>query len=249
MDDLEVVLPQGYFLEYSPANKKSKHLFCGEHAIKGADCPNCDKPLHRFTSLDLNDKKLDIPIKGLTKLHILYCWRCNVAQDEFFYKLIGDNEIKLLKYGKGIEQIPFFFDELGDKEKEEWRKKDEDEEDFPYDDYPDFFPGAGISLKKIPKRIQEYLTRFNSDGDFYPDRGDEAREYDIPKHQIGGEPYLVQCDYTPSKCPECQVQMPLLATIGDDCLDERGFGGNTFAQVIYGMCVKCKIISAYQQCD
>jgi len=248
MSELEVVLRQGYFLEYSPTNKKSKHRICGEHNIKGADCPNCDKPLHRFASLDLNDKKIEIPIQGITKLHILYCWRCNVAQDDFFYKLIGDEEIEILEYGRGIEQTPIFFQSLNEKDKEYWLKK-LNEIDFPYKNYPDFFPGAGISLKKIPKRIQEYLVRFNSDGDFDPDRDHEARQYDIPKHQIGGEPYLVQCDYTPSKCPECQVKMPLLATIGDDCLDERGFGGNTYAQVIYGMCVKCKIISAYQQCD
>jgi hypothetical protein len=117
-----------------------------------------------------------------------------VAQDDFFYKLIGDNEIEVLKCGKGTVHPATFFFQM---------PETEDEEDFPYDNYPVFFPGADISLKKIPKRIQGIITKLNSVGqEDYSREGEEDR-YARPMHQIGGEPYLVQSDYTPSQCPEC----------------------------------------------
>ena len=79
----------------------------------------------------------------------------------------------------------------------------------------------------------------------------QVREFRHLVHQVGGEPYLVQrvIDYT-MICPSCGKDMPYLATICDDTLDDESvFAGDTFAQIVYHACASCLTIGAMSQVD
>jgi thiol-disulfide isomerase/thioredoxin len=72
---------------------------------------------------------------------------------------------------------------------------------------------------------------------------------DAPRHQLGGEPYLIQPGAGALDCPKCRAELPLLAAVGDDTIDGRGFTGNDYVQVLYFLCTQCAILAAYQTCD
>lgn len=220
----------GYFVDYSSLqnkNEKNIHIFCGKHEVQSAICPNCKKPLLRYLMLDLSDDILEFPKTDLSSLSFFFCWTCNIAQSFFFYKTIDMGEIKILSYEKGGCS-----------------------NDFPYIDYPLNFPESRALLKQIPNDIQNAISQVNSGKVDEYDFDKETRFFMRPKHQIGGEPYLVQGELTEEIiCPECKQNMKLLASFGDDCNDTRGFTGNTYVQVLYFFCSTCSVLCAYQQCD
>jgi hypothetical protein len=196
---------QGYILDYQPSDDVSGtgHYFCGPHAVIGASCPNCHKPLLRFLALNTEDRRLNLQDSLAAILSLFFCWTCNVAQKPFFYRILADR-IDLLGYGQGGVV-----------------------KDFPYDDYPVFFPGATVTLHEILTNKEKGL---------------------ILRHQIGGEPLLIQ-PLAVLECPLCGVEMPFLASIADDCLDIRGIAGDDGVQVIYEYCRRCHVVGAYQRCD
>ena len=126
------VQKNGYFLKFQEDTMPDSlaiHQFCGKHTISGAYCPNCEKPLLRFISFNLSDNKIKVGIRhGI--LHLLFCWTCNVAQDPFFYKIIGENEIEILEYEKGGIEL-----------------------DFPYENYPLYFPSLASSVLLMANSI------------------------------------------------------------------------------------------------
>lgn len=224
------ILEQGYFVEYSgeaTAGSEYQHFFCGSHEVPGAWCPNCNKPLLLFLALDTTDPRLNLKEHPFRILSLFFCWTCNIAQKPLYYQFSVDGSVSLLEYGCGGG-----------------------EPDFPYEDYPVYFPGAPALLVPIPDVFQTILTLLNM-GEIYA-YAIHKRHPDLqkPRHQVGGEPFLVQQnpDYE-MICPLCKRRMPFWASIGDDCLDPRGFTGNEWVQVIYNYCQRCRVIGAFQQCD
>lgn len=100
-------ITQGYFLEIvKPQDDGHRHAFCGPHLIPGAHCPNCDKPLLRFLSLDTCDPRLGLQHCPFPALPLVYCWTCNIAQEPFLYQVNADGGVQLLQYGDdGVEEF------------------------------------------------------------------------------------------------------------------------------------------------
>jgi hypothetical protein len=122
---------------------------------------------------------------------------------------------------------------------------------FPYKNYPREFPKALVELVSVSVDEAKIAAILNRGGLDY--NAPDFRKYetvDILRHQIGGEPRLIQGNSTDSfMCPVCKIPMSLFATIADDCLDPRGFTGNCEAQVIYFRCDQCRVIGCRQECD
>lgn len=220
---------QGYFVDYThaKATEEFDHFFCGPHNVGGAWCPNCQKPLLRFLALDTRDKRLALQNTPSRILSLLFCWTCNIAQAVFFYHALRDS-VELLDYGQGGMEA-----------------------DFPYEKYPIFFPGAGAALTEISGEEQTLITRLNcrfDSGEKASAICGERRDLWSVRHQVGGEPFLIQ-GLLALICPDCATVMPLLASIANDCLDERSLAGDDGVQVLFHYCRKCCVVGVYQECD
>jgi hypothetical protein len=207
-----------------------EHQFCGPHEVAGTWCPNCERPLLRFLALDTRDSRLGLGEVPFATLSLFYCWPCPAAQGPFSYRVLDNGDVSLLQCERGAPET-----------------------DFPYSEYPVYFPGAPARLMEITDEVQQVLHRFNL-GEY-----DDICEHRLLKeddrllecrHQFGGEPLLIQQDTEYQlQCPTCEAPMPFLCSIGDDCLDARGFCENAYVQVIYHYCAPCRVIRAFQQCD
>lgn len=216
---------QGYFIRFGEMDVTPQlaHAFCGKHSTEGAVCPNCEKPLLRYLSFDVKDSRLDLGGFPLEKLDLFYCWTCNISQSPFFYLCQRDGSIKLLQYGEGGQSV-----------------------DFPYPNYPRFFPQREIWLEAIAPETQRTIILLNQNRG--AEVGDIPSGLDIPRHQVGGIPYLMQ-PVLDLRCPRCKARIPLFASLGDNTGGEQGFTGNEFVQVLFHLCPTCGIVGAYQQCD
>ncbi len=215
---------KGYYLKVVPEG--DSHSFCGEHHIEGAKCPNCKKPLLRFLTLNLNDSKLAINLSGIEYLHCLYCWTCELSQEPFYYELLNNDSVKLLQYRSGKSY-----------------------DDFPYTNYPSFFPKKDITLQEINKKEQKEIIELNTG---------VADEWEImqsnpelckPHNQIGGVPFM-SGDIETLTCPCCHNNdMEFIASICDDESNNLCFVDNEYVQVLFFLCEQCKIIGAVHQVD
>lgn len=226
---MEPIQKQGFFIkcvEEIEIDKSVKHIFCGDHDTEGAYCHNCNKKLLRFLLINLNDEKLTIENTSFNFLPLFFCWTCDMAQDSFFYRIIDDKQVEILKFKQG----DVF-------------------KNFPYPKYPKHFPLKEVHLMPLSDLEQEVMSKINAN-EIKPS---EVRKIDInlsiPQHQIGGEPYFSQGDMDELYCPSCNNQMPFLATIGDKSWSEIGFVDNEYVQVVYYLCQKCAVVAALQQCD
>jgi len=225
------LVQQGYFLKpIAGGSAASHHRFCGAHDLRGAQCPNCKKPLLRFLSLDLSQTPFTVETTQ-THLHLLYCWRCKVSQRHFSYRILSADEIHILKYQPG-----------------------ESYDDFPYEDYPDYFPAGTIEFEAVREDEQLILEKINNDDiNIYHYEDGRYKYLNKPHHQIGGMPKLMQVDYwqnwITTLCPCCGGTMPFFAAIADNCLDSRGFTDNAFVEVLYMFCPTCAVFTAFNICD
>jgi hypothetical protein len=119
---------QGYFLDFVESAKvlTAPHIFCGTHAVEGAHCANCRKPLLRLLALSTEDTRLELTGSPFDLLSLFFCWTCNVAQEPFSYHQVTDTSIRLLRYGRDGVTI-----------------------DFPYARYPKAFPARHFRLQPI----------------------------------------------------------------------------------------------------
>lgn len=221
-------LSQGYFVDLEPraAAACGGHRFCGPQRIRGAQCPNCSRPLLRLLALEASDARLGLDGAPWRTLPLLFCWRCPIAQSPFSYSVDSDGGVTLLQAGRGAP-----------------------ESDFPYADYPERFPEAAAALRAIPRETQEWIRRLNgaSHEEVEAARAVCPDACDL-RHQVGGVPRLAQPVSEPA-CPSCNRAMPFLAAVSDDCLDPRGFTGNPFVQVLFHLCRRCGVVAACQVCD
>jgi hypothetical protein len=225
----------GYLLDFSPAAADVLHDFCGSHAITGAECPHCHKPLLRLLSLDAKDTRLNLDAARHPLVHLLYCWTCSIPFGEFSYKIKSDGSVELLQAPP--RQGP----------------KVEHGEAGPYDGYTGVFPHQRVALRPISDDAQRRLTEFQTDQSVYDESEDDLFE---PRHQIGGFPFV----YNPTKtfCPVCSMEMPVLAAICDDArgndriqedVEKTFVGSGGGAQMMFQFCRACSVVSAYHSMD
>ncbi len=214
------------------ASGQFQHVFCGDNTTPGAQCPNCHKPLLQILSLDLADPRLN-GIRGAhSRFPFLYCWRCNIVTETFYYRLVESGGVAIVEFARGTDEG------LAD--------------DVP--DYPESFPVASARLLAMSEDAEEYVRQLNDDEAFddsgYPD---EITGLDRCIHQVGGEPYLINGDsYGPVHCPTCGKSMSLLASLGTQTVDPRGMlivEVNNYVQIIYHYCAACSIVAALNESD
>ena len=251
-----------------PPGVKFRHRFCGPPRTKGAECPNCRKPLLHFLTIDTTDAVPETPFQLPHFIPLLFCWTCNVAHcdGDLLFHIEGANPpepcqgshpllagIRTPGHPDGCG--PFYYRLMGD-----------DgivllqyglggvASDFPYPAYPSVFPESGAWLLPLTDVAQQIISRLNRGEREIINYGaldiSPYGELDQVHHQIGGEPFLVQENFEDSlACPVCRETMPFLANIGDACLDPAGLIGYDAVQVIYHFCAQCRVVGAYQLCD
>jgi hypothetical protein len=220
---------QGYFpvdrRETSTAENDYKHQLCGPTTTGGAICPNCDKALLTLARLDARDPRLEVEGTGLFVIPLLFCWTCELSQDELVYEVIDQGHaIHLLSWRSGAKFS-----------------------DFPYTNYPRSFPTLPAGLKPVDPSSQAVLSALNRNERPWA-LASEYPELSRPQHQIGGEPLLMQV-LEPRPCAKCREAMPLFVSIWDKATDNARFTGNDFAQVLFHVCRRCLVVNAYQVTD
>jgi hypothetical protein len=218
----------GSFVEFAPrhiVNSTFSHTFCGEHDIEGAYCPNCKKPLLRLLSLDTSDPLVGWPgAEGI--LPLLFCWTCNIAQQPFCYTWFQSGAVRLDRFGSGGASLG-----------------------FPYAQYPICFPMVEARLVPIERQQQDLIRGINSGEVDLTDAYETSLDIAKPRHQVGGEPYMVTAwenRHPTPICCHCEADMQFLASMADYCLDPRGFTGDEFVQLLYFVCTECRAIEAAQ---
>jgi hypothetical protein len=230
MAEFQASPAQGYFL--SPAVegsglKRASHVFCGEHSIVGAWCPNCSKPLIRVMSLDAGDDRLLLDLGAIKTVPLLYCWTCELSYDTFYYRIVATDHIEIVSARTGPE-LP----------------------DFPYVDYPRSFEAVSVWLTQVSHEDQVVLRALNRGLVDQTAVYKLRRELAEPCHQIGGEPLLLQGpdDYAP-QCPICREVMPHFAAFGNANVSPLGFAEFANIQMLFNLCRKCRIVAAINRTD
>jgi len=168
---------------------------------------------------------LDLGECSYESLGLFFCWTCNLAQHDLCYEVKPDGGIHLLHYGQGGAVT-----------------------DFPYEDYPVFFPAKVVKLREASLEEQEIIAALNSRA--LSEWQVEAKFPALgrPRHQVGGEPYLLGNEME-MRCPLCGRAMPFFASVGDDTGTPRGFTENPYVQVMFHFCRSCQVVGAYQETD
>ena len=207
----------------SPSSAGTNRSVLGGHRDPAIPCPSCSRPLLQLARFDASDDRLDLP-RSLGSLPVLFCWRCEAAQGHFTYRLEQDR-VQFLRFLRGPVA-----------------------EDFPYPNYPDSFPLVQVELEPLDEVAQARIHSLNrrDSGTSRPrrQRADSAR----PRHQIGGEPLLLQ-PIEPPRCPGCNEPMPFFAALADDCGPTARFTGNDFVQVLVFLCRGCGVVDVSQQTE
>lgn len=229
---------QGYFIRYGnkapPGEGRYRHLFCGLPPEGCPPCPNCEKPFYQLVRFDGSDPRLEgIHRLNLKHVPLIYCWRCDIAYDHFFYRIHADGKVEVLSFKAGFSQRS---------ECPNW----------PYEDkpYPDEFPERTAWLKPLSKSDSELIVKINRDNMSPWDLNPLTRRLGKIQHQLGGKPYLVQgAIHLPPMCLDCRRQMPLFASIANGNGYLQGFTGEEFVQHLFHICPKCSVVAAYHTID
>jgi hypothetical protein len=202
-----------------------RHQFCGKHDIRGAQCPNCHKPLLLILGVNAHDPRVGLD-SSWNCLPLVYCWTCERDEDVFSYQLLDDHEIEIISDFAG-----------------------EPLEEFPYTDYPESFEEVSVILTELALEDQLAIQALNRGTDDLPFFRLRPWLCD-PVHQIGGEPLLMQGihDFAP-RCPACSNQMPHFASIGNSNMSPKGFVGSAGVQILFNVCRRCAIVSAVNRTD
>ena len=210
----------GYFLE--PTKRRSPHALCGPQHIDGAISPNSGLPLLLVASLDPADTRLGISRSRTDTLHLLYSWTCGISDGDFTYRQSAQG-VEILAYNKGPAH-----------------------HDFPYANYPVFFPRVAVELQALTSEEQATIRQINKRGVLLEDRSPRLA---VPRAQVGGEPRLMQFPLSTCVCPVCGGSMPLFASVGNGTGSALGFTDNDFVQMVFFLCDTCTVVTAYDMCD
>lgn len=214
------------FVLQATRDRDARHQLGGRNPHEKARCYTCRRPLLLLWTLDLEDPllgPLQLRIPG-GRLAVFYCWGCVPAQ--IAWRVEASGSVVSLNDGKVLSYA-----------------SDPDAPRPLYPGYPEFFPERRARLVRLTAAEQAAIHGANAGGD----AGDLA-----PKHQVGGEPYLVQgADVDRDEaCPLCGAWMALLATVANETGSEgEGFAGDDFVQVLVSWCAKCSVFASWNECD
>jgi hypothetical protein len=217
----------GYVAHVAEQGEKEElqHRLFGAHSIAGAVSPNSGRPLLRLLQLDMADPRLGFDGNPGDLLPLLFSWSCEMSQSPVTYRVKSNTAIELMIYRRGNAY-----------------------DDFPYARYPSHFPERIAALVPIPATDQDAIRDINSGGLDPADLPAGWRDLNVPRHQVGGEPFFVQ-PWVSLECPSCNRSMPFLASVGDDTGTPEGLTGNRFVQTCFSYCRSCRVVGARQQCD
>ena len=221
--DVTVYSSIGYFLK--PGVGGFAHSLCGAQQIVGAISPNSGLPLLLVASLDAADPRLGISSSKAKTLHLLYSWTCGISDGDFTYRQTNEG-VEILAYSRGPAHS-----------------------DFPYENYPKFFPQITVELEALTAEEQAIIKQMNRGIDGERRLSRVAPQLVAPRSQVGGEPRLLQWPLPPYTCPACGGPMPLLASIGNENGSAIGFTDNEFVQTLFFLCNACTVFTAYNMCD
>lgn len=207
------------------------HHFGGACNVRGADCPNCVKPLILHFSIDSSDPRLKLAGLGVPSIPLLYCMRCELCWYDFIYEFDTDNSITVIKAHRGAVT-------------EEWQ------EEIGLDE----FPRKDVTLLNIPSDIENLFDKLNFNDELTDNQ--EARiasftnNYADPDvggypivdviNQIGGRSFLSQRLDDPA-CGRCDQPMVFLASITNDPLQGVKLSYES-VQIVFFLCSKCRRI-------
>lgn len=217
-------MDESYWLRFGACRRdRLLHAFCGATRARGAECPNCERPLLRYAELESSDPRLGLPDLG--RVPLLFCWRCELSQEPLHYRLLSAEAIELRRWGRGGVQ-----------------------EDFPYSGYPDELPESELSLEALSREDERVLRSIRNGELHVTDLWHTHPHLVEPQHHLSTSPlYLV--DPPQLRCTSCAGPMRFLAAFGDACLDPRGFVGEPGVQVLFFLCGDCREVGACQVCD
>lgn len=224
-------VPEHGYLLTSPGDPKvGPHRMGGTQSIRGADCPNCKKPLLRVLTIDTSRSPFALTPSPPKFIHLLYCWTCAIPYGPLAYRLETDGAVELIEYLKEYDGV---FGPEG-----------------PYDGYTGKFREVCVGLEALTEEEEELALLVWAGAESPPGKPHLG---DI-QHQIGGFPTI----FNPQEpnCPGCGAPAPFLATICDNAegqgLQEdvmKTFTDNCGVQMVFHYCGPCRVITAYHSCD
>ena len=114
-------------IETENSGTGGKHKFGGslnDHAIK---IRNFSNPCHVVFILDTSDDLVPISLDGVRHFPLIHGFQFCSNGEEFIYRVLKEREIEVISH-----------------------KNEDFDEWFPYDDYPDHFPGLQFALRSEP---------------------------------------------------------------------------------------------------
>lgn len=218
---------KGYLIELDQKSEFD-HDVGGECHFHNSACPNCQRPLLQYLSLDTRDARLGLG--AVTRsLPLLGCGRCALSWSPFVYRIADERGIEILQAGRGDDQYDEFQACVGS----------------------DRLTKRRVGLRPIPQSIEALYDLLNNNlalseaqerhiADFIGRYAKpEVGAYPIvdTTNQVGGRAFLQQRLDDP-RCHLCQNEMAFLACL---CNDERSQFkiGMDDEQIIFFFCDSC----------
>jgi hypothetical protein len=175
--------------------------------------------------LDLSDERLGLTSFPVARLPFFFAWTCDISRGVLSYRVLSVDSVEILEYHQGHAYM-----------------------EFPYPDYPAHFPRRQFELRPLTHDEQRTISAPNAGAMKLSAVRDARPDLVRPQHQLCGEPYVVN-EPRQAVCPACQGEMPVYASAGDETMSGTGFVGNNFVQVLFHLCSRCAVVTAYQMTD
>ena len=213
---------RGYKLNFSPSSSEHQHDFCGENNIRGAICPNCNKPLLRLLSLNGSDPVLHFDPNRYPAVHLLYCWTCSIPYGEFSYQIEPDGGVKLIAVPPRQPESEFG-------------------PEGPYDGFTGLF-------QPLSDTAQEQLEGRHAEN--APDDCDVYFGHQVGSYPLIYNPSKAFCPHCSREMPLLAAVCDDAAGNGDFSDEpEKTFTGNSGVQMVFNFCRNCAVVTAYHSCD
>lgn len=219
----------GYLLTYTASKDWSLfhgHRIGGDAGPRAIPCPNCDLPMLRMFLLSGSDPFVarSLGLRDGVDFDVQFCWRCEASQDWLQYRLRpGERpEIASVRIGGLIK-------------------------DFPYPDYPAFFPEGVVQPVPLPDGAVDAEGRWLD----HPHDDDAPSGFSVedgPRHQFLGRMFRWD-EEQDAICVGCGEPMRLVMTVADHNLHPLGMAGYIGAMLAVHWCAACQMIGIRQQVD
>jgi hypothetical protein len=163
-----------------------------------------------------------VPARQVEQLHLFYAW---ISTGSFAYR----------ETPSGIEVLDML--------------EREPQADFPYEQYPAFFPQYGVTPQSLTADQQLIIKKLNRREGDPISLAAEFPALEVPRAQVGGEPRLLQWPLAQPSCPVCTRATKLLATFGNANQTRRGFTDNAYVELLFHLCEACTVIVTENMTD